>query len=159
MKKQNLAFVLVFLAHGSAPTLNKTGLNDLLIFHRRIPQSSLFHLPCSKRKSVVAFVFHGKMNSSPSLVLSSVIVELNSITETSVTCSSSEARFRIALKERPRKDSFSNKNPFSIFDPGKLALTATIKKRLLPQADYSDHLIEVGIPGKKQKKSSWEQHK
>lgn len=46
----------------------------------------------------------------------------------------------------------SNRNPFSIFDSGKLVLTATIKKRLLPKADYSDHLLEVGITGKKAEK-------
>lgn len=47
----------------------------------------------------------------------------------------------------------SNRNPFSIFDSGKLVLTATIKKRLLPQADYSDHLLEVGVTGKKAEKT------
>lgn len=159
LKKQNLVFVLVLLVHSSVPTLNKTGQNDLLMFHKGIPESSHFHLPCSNRKKVAAFLFHGKMNSPPSLVLSSVTVELNSVTETSVTHSSSQARFRIALKEMPCQDSLSNRNPFSIFDPGKLALTATIKKRLLPQADYSDRLLEAGIPEKKQKNSSWEQHK
>lgn len=55
----------------------------------------------------------------------------------------------------PCRDSFANRNPFSIFDPGKFTLTAPIKKRLLPQADYSDHLIEVGIPLKKWENSSW----
>lgn len=55
----------------------------------------------------------------------------------------------------PCKDSFYNRNPFSVLDLGKFTLTAPIKKRLLQQADYPDHPIEVGIPGKKWENSSW----